>query len=62
MVPDADPLGGEHFRVDVPMPRFKPWTYEEQPLYIADVKLLRDGRVLDAIRGFLAAQGLAPGQ
>jgi hypothetical protein len=26
LVPSADPLGGEHFFVEVPMPDFQPWT------------------------------------
>jgi hypothetical protein len=39
LVPDPDPLGGEHFFVEVPMPRFQTWTYEKCPLYSAHVKL-----------------------
>jgi hypothetical protein len=27
--PDPNPLGGEHFFVEVPIPGFKPWTYCE---------------------------------
>ncbi|MBE3134146.1 MAG: hypothetical protein IMZ55_11770, partial [Acidobacteria bacterium] len=49
VVPDADPLGGEHFVVEVPMPGFQPWTYEKCPLYTAQVKLTRQGRVLDEV-------------
>ncbi len=49
LVPDPDPLGGDHFFVDVPMPGFKRWTYEQCPLYAAQVKLLQDGRVLDEV-------------
>ncbi len=49
LVPDEDPLGGEHFFVEVPMPGFQPWTYEECPLYVARVKLTRKGRVLDEL-------------
>lgn len=26
LMPDKDPLGGEHFLVEVPMPGFQPWT------------------------------------
>jgi len=49
LVPAADPLEGEHFFVDVPMPGFRPWTYEECPLYTARVKLTKEGRVLDEL-------------
>ncbi|NQT85485.1 hypothetical protein HQ560_01895 [bacterium] len=45
--PDPDPLGGEHFIVDVPMPGFKPWTHEARNLYVADVSVLEGTRVLD---------------
>lgn len=48
-VPTSDPLGGEHFSVDVPMPGFQAWTYENCPLYLAQVKLTRQGRVLDEV-------------
>jgi len=47
LVPDPDPIGGEHFFVDVPMPGFQPWTYEKCPLYTARVKLTKEGRILD---------------
>ncbi|MCL2348371.1 MAG: hypothetical protein FWC50_08935 [Planctomycetaceae bacterium] len=47
LLPDPDPLGGEHFYVDVPVPGYEPWTYEKQPLYSANVKLLKDGKLLD---------------
>ncbi|MCR4412163.1 MAG: hypothetical protein NUV77_07025 [Thermoguttaceae bacterium] len=47
LVPDPDPLGGEHFVVDVPMPDFEPWTHETCPLYVAQVTLAKAGRVLD---------------
>jgi hypothetical protein len=46
--PDPDPLGGGHSFVEVPMPGFKPWTYEEPNLYTAEVTLNRGGKVLDA--------------
>ncbi len=49
LVPDPDPLGGEHFFVEVPMPGFQPWTYERCPLYIAEVKLTKAGRLLDEV-------------
>lgn len=49
LVPDADPLGGEHFFVDVPMADFKPWTYESCNLYLAEVTLLKGKAVLDAV-------------
>jgi len=47
--PDPDPLGGEHFFVEVPMPGFQPWTHETCPLYTARVRLEKGGRVLDAL-------------
>ena len=47
LVAGPDPLGGEHFFVEVPMPGFQLWTHESCPLYIAQVKLTRQGRVLD---------------
>ncbi|MGE5610125.1 MAG: glycoside hydrolase family 2 TIM barrel-domain containing protein, partial [Bacillota bacterium] len=49
LVPDPDPLGGKHFFVEVPMPGFQPWTYEQCPLYTAQVKLTKDGRILDEL-------------
>lgn len=49
LVPNPDPLGGEHFLVDVPMPGFEAWTYEKRPLYTADVRLTKDGRLLDQL-------------
>jgi hypothetical protein len=49
LVPDHDPLGGEHFFVEVPMPGFQPWTYEQRPLYLAQVKLTQAGRLLDEV-------------
>jgi hypothetical protein len=49
VVPDADPLRGEHFFVDVPMPGFEAWTYKKCPLYLAHVRLTRDGRTLDEV-------------
>ena len=49
LVPTADPLGGEHFFVNVPMPGCEPWTYEQCPLYLAHVQLTREGHVLDEV-------------
>jgi hypothetical protein len=49
LIPDPDPLGGDHFLVDVPVPGFKPWTYEECNLYTAEVALTQDGVTLDAL-------------
>ena len=48
LTPSPDPLGGEHFFVEVPMPGFQPWTYEEPHLYTAEVTLSRGTKVLDA--------------
>ena len=48
LVPDPDPLGGTHSFVEVPMPGFKPWTYEKPNLYTAEVTLKRGEKVLDA--------------
>ncbi len=45
--PDLDPLGGEHFFVEVPVPGFRKWGLERQPLYMARVKLSKDGKTLD---------------
>lgn len=47
--PDADPLGGEHFFVEVPAANFKPWTCESCNLYLAEVSLLKAEAVLDAV-------------
>ena len=49
LVPDPDPLGGEHFFVDVPMTDAKPWTYEDCNLYLADVSLLQGDTLLDEL-------------
>jgi hypothetical protein len=46
--PDSDPLGGDPSFVEVPMPGFKPWTYEQPNLYTAQVTLRRGPKVLDA--------------
>ncbi len=47
LTPNADPFGGEHFFVEVPMPGFEPWTYETPNLYTAQVTLRRGEKVLD---------------
>ncbi len=47
LVPNADPLGGEHFFVDVPMSEVRPWTPEECHLYLAEVKLTAGEQTLD---------------
>jgi hypothetical protein len=49
VVPATDPLGGEHFFVQVPMLGFQSWTYEQRPLYLAQVRLTRQGRTLDEV-------------
>jgi hypothetical protein len=49
LAPDPDPLGGEHFFVEAPMPGFRPWTPEQCPLYLAQVQLTRQGRILDEL-------------
>ena len=49
LMPDSDPLGGEHFFVEVPMLDFQPWTYEKCPLYLAHVQLTKEGRILDEV-------------
>ena len=49
LIPWADPLGGEHFFVEVPMPNFKAWTYEQRNLYTAEVKITKGGKVLDVV-------------
>ena len=48
LVPSPDPLSGEHFFVETPMPGFEPWTYEEPHLYTVEVTLSRGEKVLDA--------------
>ncbi len=49
LMPSPDPLGGEHFFVEVPMPGFQPWTYETPNLYTAEVVLRRGEKVLDEV-------------
>jgi len=48
-VPSRDPLGGERFQMDIPMPDFKPWTPRDCNLYTAEVKLMRGEDVLDVV-------------
>ena len=49
LIPDPDPLGGQHFFIEAPMPDFKPWTYEDCNLYTAAIKVTKDGQVLDEL-------------
>ncbi len=49
LMPNPDPLGGEHFFVEVPMPGFKPWTYENCNLYTAEVEITKDAKILDSL-------------
>jgi hypothetical protein len=49
LAPAADPLEGEHFFVEVPMPGFRAWTPEEPHLYRADITVTIGGKVLDAL-------------
>lgn len=49
LTPNPDPLGGEHIFVEVPIPGFEPWTYEEPHLYTAEVALKRGEKVLDTV-------------
>jgi len=49
-IPNTDDPIGRHFSVDVPMPNFKPWTYEECNLYYAEVKITKGERILDILR------------
>lgn len=46
--PNIDPLGGESVFVEVPMPGFKEWTYEQPNLYTAQVSLKRGPKILDS--------------
>ncbi len=48
-VPDRGNPIGRHFYVDVPMPGFRPWTYEYCNLYNAGVRITRDGKALDKL-------------
>lgn len=47
--PDPDPLGGEHFFVEVPMASARPWTYEDRSLYVAEVWLSEGNALLDEV-------------
>jgi hypothetical protein len=49
LAPSPDPLAGEHFFVEVSMPGFEPWTYEEPHLYTAEVALKCGEKVLDTV-------------
>ena len=49
LVPDADPLGGTHSYLDVPMTGFQTWThYTPVNMYTAEVQLKQGGKVLDS--------------
>ena len=48
-IPNPDPIAGAHFSVEVPMPGFQPWSTEKCPLYLAQVRLVHRGRVLDEL-------------
>lgn len=50
IMPDSSSTSSnEHFVVQVPMPGFKPWTYEDCNLYTAQIKLMKDGKILDEL-------------
>ena len=49
LMPDVSLSDPEHFYLDVPMPAFKPWTYEECNPYMAHVQLIRAGKILDEL-------------
>ncbi|MBN2137671.1 MAG: hypothetical protein JW720_07685 [Sedimentisphaerales bacterium] len=49
LVPNPDPIEGDHFFVDVPMPGFKPWTPEYCNLHLAEVDLLKGKTLLDRV-------------
>jgi hypothetical protein len=50
--PLEDPLGGEHFFLDVPMPHFRPWTPETCNLYTAEITVRRADQVLLPLRAY----------
>ena len=50
LIPDADPLGGEHFFIEVPLKTFKAWSPEDCQLYTAEVKLACREDTLDVAR------------
>ena len=47
LIPEPDPLCGEHFYVDVHLDGCEYWSFEEQPLYSAHIQLLKNGKTLD---------------
>lgn len=47
LIPDPDPLGGEHFFVEVPIHQLEKWDTERQPLYSATVTLIDGENFLD---------------
>lgn len=48
--PNQENLIGKHFFIDVPMPNFKPWSFEECNLYYADVQVIKNSEILDELR------------
>ena len=49
LVPDADPLGGTHSYLDVPMAGFQTWTHHTPGnMYTAEAQLKQGGQVLDS--------------
>ena len=49
LMPGSDALGRAHFTVNVPMPGFKPWTYEDCNLYTAELEIMKGQKILDAL-------------
>jgi hypothetical protein len=49
LIPSASDPDSEQFYVKVPMPGFKPWTHENCNLYIAQIQVSRDGKILDKL-------------
>jgi len=49
LIPGASPSGYEHFYIEVPMPGFKPWTYENPNLYSSRIQISKDGKILDEL-------------
>jgi len=45
----SEPLEGKHYFIEVPMPGFEPWTYENQNLYQGHLELTKDGKLLDKL-------------
>lgn len=49
VIPTPEPLGGEHFWIDVPMLAARPWTPEDRNLYNARVRLRQGETTLDEL-------------